>query len=365
MKINFSKIAVWLFFGLICTLSVSTLLFPNKDFIQKENGYSQNERKNPFSVQAENYLKQTFFQKKLFVTAKNYIKLFSGKQQFQDTLVLNDALIQIPTDENKTAQGQNVLEINYLSSKINTVVALVPSAFDIYAEQIPKYIMKSSQKKQVESVYRQLDKEILTVDLFTPMINEKEQLLFYKNDNRLTSFGSFLCYSSISKYLDLQPIPIEKWDIEKTLPKYYGTLYQSTLLHLNDGDTIDIYTYQNSNKIISVEKSNGGKILKSSQIFDKANLLKEDKYGVFLGEQSPFIKIKTNQQNQRKIIIFKNSNVNSMVQFLTAHYSEILLVDINLTKDFSKIDFRDYEKALVMVNANEFLTNNLFSSNLT
>ena len=87
-------------------------------------------------------------------------------------------------------------------------------------------------------------------------------------------------------------------------------------------------------------------------------LSKKDKYSVFLGQVQPEITIKTNVQNDKKLLMFKDSYAHSLIPFLSLHYSEIKLIDLRYVNDYkSLLGEEKYDNVLLLYNI-ESLTSN-------
>ena len=53
----------------------------------------------------------------------------------------------------------------------------------------------------------------------------------------------------------------------------------------------------------------------------------KDKYTVFFGGNHPKVEISTTANNERVLLLFKDSYANSFVQFLTPYYQKIIMID--------------------------------------
>ena len=65
----------------------------------------------------------------------------------------------------------------------------------------------------------------------------------------------------------------------------------------------------------------------TATLYDKSALESKDHYTVFFGGNHPRIDITTTVENQRRLLIFKDSYANCFVQFLIPYYERIILVD--------------------------------------
>jgi hypothetical protein len=74
---------------------------------------------------------------------------------------------------------------------------------------------------------------------------------------------------------------------------------------------------------------------------------------MFLSENNPKVTIKTNVQNDKKLLIIKDSYANCFVPFLTEHYNEITLLDLRYVGVTTEniVDINDYTQVLFLYNA--------------
>ena len=56
-------------------------------------------------------------------------------------------------------------------------------------------------------------------------------------------------------------------------------------------------------------------------------LKENDKYQVFFGGNYPQIDIKTTVNNEKRLLVFKDSYANCFIQFLLPYYEEIIMID--------------------------------------
>ncbi len=191
----------------------------------------------------------------------------------------------------------------------------------------------------------------------------KGDYIYYKTDTRNTSLGAYVCYNSIAKKLDLDPIPIEKWDIEHISNKFRGNLYSRTMLEPSRFDTIDIYTYQNGAKVEKIETIYQGKKAETKDIFVRNNIKKEDKHSVFFGGNQGVTTITTNQKNGKNLLIIKDEYANATIQFFVNHYEKITLIDTNLANadDIKAINIAEYQEAMFLFGYDNFIEKSIIS----
>lgn len=93
-------------------------------------------------------------------------------------------------------------------------------------------------------------------------------------------------------------------------------------------------------------------------LYDFSYLEVKDKYSMFLGGQQPLAVVKTPNTEAPKLLIIRDSYTDSLVPYLTAHFSEIHLIDLRYYK-FSASDYiaeHGIDTALVLYSVPNFVT---------
>ena len=102
---------------------------------------------------------------------------------------------------------------------------------------------------------------------------------------------------------------------------------------------------------------NGNPVEEPRQLYDKSFLAVKDKYAMFLGGQQSLGVIRTGREGP-KLLLIRDSYTDSLAPFLTAHYSEIHLIDLR----YYKLSVADYIKqngidaAVVLYSVPNFVT---------
>ena len=67
-------------------------------------------------------------------------------------------------------------------------------------------------------------------------------------------------------------------------------------------------------------------------MYDKSFLDKKDKYSMFMGGNTPLVKITTKNTDAPKLLILRDSYTDSLLPFLQANFSEIDVMDLRYYK---------------------------------
>lgn len=328
---NGRKLSAILFLAIIISIPLISLIFS-----KNKTDFPKNILNQEYSYVLENFMQNELIFKKQINTLKTYIELISGKQEIQGVYITKSHMLENLDDINYSNISQKIEHIKNIGENSNVPVnfMLIPSSLEIYKDKSLSLSPIPSQKNIIENIYKTTGEKISKVDVLTALNSAKSQYIYYKTDSHLTSLGSYYCYNELMKSQNEIPINISQFNIQHASYDFYGSIYNKVSLNNLGSDRIDLYYYPDGAKNFEVIKySNNEMSQKYNDIFFKQQLTDQNKYNVFLGEDYPITKIKTNVKNGKKLLLFKDSFANSMVQFLVNNYEEIVLVD------FYNLDF--------------------------
>ncbi|MBE6788134.1 MAG: hypothetical protein E7539_00535 [Ruminococcaceae bacterium] len=351
--------------------SVILVVFPLITAFSKKASFSEEENRNlaqfpSFSGSAvldksfmngfDSYVSDHFFGRNFWVNLKSNIELLTMKKENNSILLTNkDTLVEdlgVPSQNRLARNIDGILTFTENNQGTKVYMAIAPTALDIYSDSLPYQKSTWSQKKVIDEFYASLDKNVYGIDIHTPLLSNRDQYIYYNTDHHWTSLGAYYAYHQIATALDFKPYNKNQFDIEHASNDFYGTFSSKSKISV-DPDTIDIYSLASSELKVTEVIVNDGKQQKSyDSLYFRDWLNKKDKYSVFLGQVQPEVTIKTNVQNNKKLLIFKDSFAHSLVPFLSLHYSEIKLIDLRYTnlnyRELADID--SYDNVLLLYN---------------
>ena len=142
----------------------------------------------------------------------------------------------------------------------------------------------------------------------------------------------------------------------KVTSDFLGTFDSKAQIWNQEPD--EIYVYQNENNMNIKEAIYD--IQNTQSIFNEEFLLTKDKYSYFLNGNNSRAIIKTNVNNDRKLLVVKDSYAHIMSQFLCQNYSEVHFLDPRYTA----FDYEQYAKengitdVLFLYNVSNFVEDN-------
>jgi len=206
--------------------------------------------------------------------------------------------------------------------EINMQLAIAPSAATVLVDKLPKNAPVSDQPAVLSAISSALDGYVGTVDLHAALAPHAQEYIYYKTDHHWTSLGAYYAFSDM-----LSPLGIASpcsYDSYVVATDFEGTLSSESGSHASR-DTVEIYVPSNTDVLFYVNYLDTG--TKTRSMYVSAALEEKDKYTVFFGGNHPLVEIATTQNNDRVLLVFKDSYANCFMQFLTPYYERILMVD--------------------------------------
>lgn len=359
------------FFVFLMGFSVLDALWPkrahseleNRDLAQKPafSIASVVSKQNPWMVQYEAYVKDQIAFRDGWIDLKSYAEAALLKTENNDVYYGEDGYLfkqLLGVDESRFARNVTALA-NLCERHPGMVdVMIVPSASLVLKDKLPANAPGLDENAHLDEIYAAAQAAGGNpYDMREVLGAHADEYIYYRTDHHWTSYGAYLGYTALAKPLNFKAVSHDMFNIEHVANDFLGTLYSKALCHEDFADTIDLYTYSQGDPVNEVVRYMGKNTQTYSSIFFRENLEGKDKYTVFLGQNTPVVKINTNVKNGKKLIVFKDSYANSMMQFLTLHYEQITVVDLrylNMPLSEYDVDMNDYQQALFLYNVGTF-----------
>ncbi len=310
-----------------------------------------------FTSGFEKYISDQFMARDFWIGVKSDTDRVMGKKESNGVYLGKDGyLIQKFTPP---VDGDLETKVNAIHSLAKAVpglrmfVMLVPTAASVLADKLPDYAPAGEELAYLDQVGRSLHRDIRFVDVYPALRAQREQSVYYKTDHHWTTRGAFYAYQELSKRMGLIPKKEEDFTTRTVTDEFYGSLYSKSGFRHVEPDSIELYIPKAGGSC-TVEYVEEGQISNSMYAMD--NLGKKDKYTVFFDGNHSFIRITTGLRDGTKLLVVKDSYANSLIPFLTPHFSEIYVVDPRYYENDLKtlIQERHIRDVLLLYNANTF-----------
>ena len=202
---------------------------------------------------------------------------------------------------------------------------LVPNSISVMSDKLPSVNTSGDQNETIDKVKEMLDEKIR---FYCPMSDLKQAAqdgtqVFYKTDHHWTSDGARVGFDGLMKAMG-EPELKADYDV-KEIPDFLGTLYSKAPSAFADKDTMKLLT--DKSNTMTVEYINEKKT--SDSIFDTSFEDKKDKYSTFFGGNFANVHItSTGAQQDKKVLILKDSYANCAMPYFTSMYSDVTMIDL-------------------------------------
>lgn len=318
-----------------------------------------------FMTDSENFVADQFFLRDYWISLKflsdkytghensNGVWIGCGNYLFEDTITPDDQFKKNVKAVEKFANAHSLQ---------NTYMTLVPNAISVLDTLTPYYFPVHNQLNDIRYAELFLKSSINFVNISEILTVHKYEDIYYKSDHHWTSLGAKYAFESLAPVMGINNV-IKDYEIICATDEFSGTM-ASTSGNFYVKDNINLYIPKTEDFEYVVEYTDVQQ--KSATIYSSAALETKSKYDVFLGGNHPLINIKTTTNNDRNLVIFKDSYANAFVQFILPYFETITIVDARYFSDDCNrlIENSDVTDILFLYGANTFIADNYLADML-
>ena len=365
---NYSKFVTTLFCGFLGVVVAANALTPDKSFSEMEN---RNLAQKPvvslnglltgkFMSEYESYVTDQFAGRDGWTAAKAAIELASGKQENNGVYFCGGSTLITRFDAPDAEKVEkNLTYINKFAglSSVPVYFGLIPGAATVWAERLPEGAPNYDQKLVIDRAAQSTAAQF--IDLYTPLMEHKSEEIFYRTDHHWTSLGAYYGYTGVAGALGLTPVPLTDYVKTTVSTDFYGTVFSSSGVRWVRPDSMDTYVPEDGVTVTSYTyDAQGNPVEVARQLYDESFLAKKDKYAMFLGGQQALGVVRTGHTDKPKLLLIRDSYSDSLVPFLTPHFSEIHLIDLRYYKQSAAQYIQDngIDTALVLYSVPNFVS---------
>lgn len=273
-----------------------------------------------YTSKLEKYLEDQFPLRDGWMGLKNRYEYLLGKREFHGVYLCGDRLIHKIEDASRAEQNISYLQKLTELTDIPVYLGLIPTAAEVYRDQLPVGAENFDQAAYLEKVRENVPGAVW-VDIEKWMDGASGVSLFYRTDHHWTSAGAWHGYAALMEAMGEPSEPLGT--PETVADDFYGTLYSSSGVHWLAPDTIERYV---SGEGVTVENFEKGE---THGLYVDSFLEEKDKYASFLGGNTPLYIIRNPEAaSEEKLLVVRDSYSDAMAPFLSQYFAEIHLVDL-------------------------------------
>ncbi len=341
--------------AMILTISVVSLILPDKTFSENENKMLaqlpspsfKTLLNGDFASDYEEYVADQFWMRDEWIAAKSIAEYALLKTENNGVAYGKDGyMFQKYTSLNETRLRANLEAIRLFSDRLDCDLnmLIVPSSYSVLTNKLPAGLPGVDQAYWLEQVSQNLQGSAGFVELLPVLQTHQDSYIYYRTDHHWTTYGAYLAYAAYAESVGLTPIDYDA--LEGTeVEGFLGTSYSKCKAFNAQPDTITYFP-----ELECVSLVNNGE--EHDTLYNLEQFEKRDKYAAFLFGNSSLVEIETEYSEEKRdsILIIRDSYADSLVPYLTAHYNKIVLLDpryYNLP--FSELADDGYTDALILM----------------
>ena len=219
---------------------------------------------------------------------------------------------------------------------ITTYFVLAPNSIYINNDKLPNNVEVPNQEEIINQIYGKTE-NTNNINVIESLKKEnKDKQLYFKTDHHINSDGAYIIYKEYCKAANKATKEIDNFNRVTVSNDFLGTFDSKAQLLNQQPDELFVYKNQNNTNIKEAiyDKQT------TNSIFNEEYLKGKDKYSYFLNGNNSRAIIKTNVNNDKKLLVIKDSYAHIMSQFLCQDYSEVHFLDPRYTN----FDYVEYAK---------------------
>lgn len=277
-----------------------------------------------------------------FLRTRDAAVLQLGRDSIGSAYVTEERLLPCVPNYDAKCITASAEAINRFASAAGMPVYLlaVPTSAGIYADLMPEYAPLVNEHEQLRNLSAQINENVTWIEAESWLSTEREQDIYFRTDPCWTSYGAFCVYRTAIRKLGFSPLGYDHFIVSHFSSEYYGRLVQENGYSEIAPDMIDLYRYDAEEPLKSVTalRKDGSEPL--SGYFRQALAAESGcPEKVFGTNAEAVLKIETENQNQRSLLLLTDSFGAAMTPLLLQHYRTVTAVNLELA-DAQNIDWR-------------------------
>lgn len=303
---------------------------------------------------ADTLIEKSFPGAERAIELRTHLSIAVGNKRIGNVYINDERLLEEPDalDIGRLMETAGYINEFYHKYSVPTCLAAVPSASEIYTENLPEHVIVTSQLQQLDSFYEYTDTKIRVVDAYHVLSTFRDDYIFYRTDRKWTSYGAYCVYRSLISKMGYYPLSYDSFAITNVRSDFRGDLYEKCLYSKVVPDILDVYTCEDNRTITSMSTFDGTDWNECS-LYNYDALENDGNVSFYMGGTEMFTRIETDAENEKKLLVIKDTLCDNMLPFLIQHYSQVDAVDITkLDRPVSELtDLSQYSQVLILCDA--------------
>ena len=361
-----------LFVGILGTFFLVTAMLPKKEFSVTENRVLEQRPEflledilsGDYQETYETYLNDQFVARDRWVDLAVGVEKLAGRRDVNGIYVGKDGYLLEKYGDGDFDERTSADAVGALGEFLNEMAAqygeehvdclFVPGKAAALPEKLPPYAEPFDEQEILRAVSGELEQPKIVLDLTQTMNEHQDEYIYYRTDHHWTTLGAYYAYAAWCEKHGNTAAPLTAYGRETVSDDFYGTSYNKSHQRVQ-ADTVELFQSADLQSV-HVIWNDGEKESDSPYRKDLAG--ENDKYRVFFDGNTAKITIDTSCQNEKTLLLLKDSYANCFVPFLFGDYSRIVMIDLRYQADCIYdilAEEPDITDVMVLYNVEKFL----------
>ena len=355
-------------FGIfILAVLIINFLVPDRGFSQKENrvlasrpaiSVSQLTSGN-FADGYETYVNDQFFLRDWWITLRATAQRILGNTEENGVFLGKNGYLMedftAPSQERLNRTVNAMTDFAARHSDLPQYALIAPNAVNILSDKLPALAAATDQNPYLDATATALEKAGVTfVDVRDTLSQHKDDGIYYHTDHHWTTQGAYFAYMQLAKVLGIDSSSIS-YDKLPVSMSFQGTLSAKSGFRASEKEEMDVFLPRDDSVPSSVVNYVDEQ-KKTASFYDTSKLETRDKYAMFFNGNHGKVVITTPTEENRTLLVIKDSYANSLIPFLAPYYRKIVMVDPRYFYDDLEelMQVEEIQEVLYLYNANTF-----------
>lgn len=294
--------------------------------------------------------------------ARDRAALALGTDSVGDVYVTKSRMLRRRTSYDAAALAASAEAIRALTERVSApvFVLVAPTAAGIYPDALPAYAPIADEAAMLRQAAADLSGAVSWIETLSWLNEIRDEAIYFRTDSRWTTFGAYSAYKTAARKLGFSAIGFDRLVITHAAADYYGNLSAETGITDYPPDIIDLYQYDSAGAPLTVTALRAGGEVPLESYFQPGKAQETgDPYAVFAAVTEPVLRLSTERQSGKRLLVLGDSSAASILPLLAQHYASVTAVNLELTSGLPADDGTEYSQVLVLCSADTYASGSL------
>lgn len=362
----------------ICAVIPATVLFAVYDSSPEAlQSFASEDFDDTFGFRLERIIRQGFPLGEALIDLRTRINLSGGRREIvtqvyglpvkQRGIFISENCLMKNIDEPvKSYVDMNIEGIASFAEemrqdRVQTYFMLIPTSGAILQQNLPRYAdsVMVNQRRFIDEVYNRISGSTITIDAYSSLFDKRNEYIYYRTENNLTSLGGYYVYSAMLPRLELGQAQIKQFDVDYIAGSFYGDLAKESGYTSVSPDTVSLFRYGAANsrthEFLVTHKSAAGEKTYHT-LYPMHTSVNDSIFNIFLGGAPPITDIYTSTGQAANILLFADRTSISYAPLLVNNCERLTIVNLSsFNFMLDEINLEEYDKIVFAFSTESFM----------